>query len=585
MPSGQSSSARLTIAAILAVIVCVTATVPSAADNPSVRVVLASSDTNTPQLPAPADPSAPKAAGPADQSFLADIQARVFQNEKHKYSGCGYNCHGIKPGEKSRYPDDNVDYDQTQTWTVHDKHSKAYLALDQPAGKAIIERLGYDAKQVADNCYVCHAPLAMVNPTNFEIYRGEKDRESLVKEGVGCEVCHGPAHEWISPHERDPAWRTKTAEQKADMGMLDMRNPLLQAERCATCHVGRADKPGVKNWVVTHDMYVAGHPPLPGVDLATFALNEPPHWRWLKNKGKEGQRQTIPNDIHKEFAKSLGLTEDQMANHVRHEKSLLTVVGAAVTMREAIKLTASFCKANGEDGADIALLDCYACHHELKRDAWRQKRGYEGAAGRVPFPYWQSTLAELSLEGISDAATRERKKAEFQNARKAYRDSFLTSPLGDSNAIQQTGNTLTDWLDKQLISSYRGQVIDDAGSKRILAKISELGATVSDYDTARQLAWAFRIVYDEWGQKPTGEANTKAEAAYKALDEGLRLKFLSKEASDKADKASEGLLGWSLKESPYTFETFERLKKLSDFEPETHRKQFKAIGEALGAGH
>ena len=44
---------------------------------------------------------------------------------------------------------------------------------------------------------------------------------------------------------------------------------------CLSCHVGNA----AQGKVITHAMYAAGHPPLPAMDIATFALNQPQHWR------------------------------------------------------------------------------------------------------------------------------------------------------------------------------------------------------------------------------------------------------------------------------------------------------------------
>ena len=46
-----------------------------------------------------------------------------------------------------------------------------------------------------------------------------------------------------------------------------MRNPARRAERCTSCHVGSESE----GRFVTHEMYAAGHPPLPPVEVMAFS--------------------------------------------------------------------------------------------------------------------------------------------------------------------------------------------------------------------------------------------------------------------------------------------------------------------------
>ena len=62
--------------------------------------------------------------------------------------------------------------------------------------------------------------------------------------------------------------------------MTDLWDPVRRAETCASCHVGNHDE----GKVVTHAMYAAGHPPLPGFETATFGDLEPRHWQYLSEK-------------------------------------------------------------------------------------------------------------------------------------------------------------------------------------------------------------------------------------------------------------------------------------------------------------
>src|SRR5262249_39586398 len=100
------------------------------------------------------------------------------------------------------------------------------------------------------------------------------------KDGVSCEGCHGPSSKWIGPHFAAPTtWRKKTPEQKYAEGMRDLRNPVVRATLCSSCHIGNAEE----GKVVTHAMFAAGHPPLTGFEVATFSKNLPQHWYDLKD--------------------------------------------------------------------------------------------------------------------------------------------------------------------------------------------------------------------------------------------------------------------------------------------------------------
>ena len=51
------------------------------------------------------------------------------------------------------------------------------------------------------------------------------------------------------------------------------------AGRCATCHVGSP----ADGKFVTHEMYAAGHPPLPPLEVMTFSRDQPMHYKLPKD--------------------------------------------------------------------------------------------------------------------------------------------------------------------------------------------------------------------------------------------------------------------------------------------------------------
>ena len=102
-----------------------------------------------------------------------------------------------------------------------------------------------------------------------------KDLKESGSEGVSCENCHGPYSGWADPHAVAPFRTLPTAQWEA-LGFVDLRSPAGKAEKCLSCHIGNSDE----GKVVTHEMYAAGHPPLPSIEVATFTFAMPRHW-WL----------------------------------------------------------------------------------------------------------------------------------------------------------------------------------------------------------------------------------------------------------------------------------------------------------------
>ena len=149
-------------------------------------------------------------------------------------------------------------------WKTQDKHAQAYAVLKGPRGVQMQQVLGLDVTKEAAGCLNCHA----MN------YLTQQGRQFTIEEGVSCGGCHGPSEHWFGDHQR-PDWRKLSPAEKEAKGMLDVRDPLKRAELCLSCHVGNARE----GKVITHAMYAAGHPPLPAMEIATFAKNQPQHWR------------------------------------------------------------------------------------------------------------------------------------------------------------------------------------------------------------------------------------------------------------------------------------------------------------------
>ena len=220
-------------------------------------------------------------------------------------------------------------------------------------------------------------------------------------EGVTCVACHGPYLDWVRIHPESIllggrvdanrpntgriGWIDLSREEKANQfGMTDLRDPIRRAETCASCHVGNHDQ----GKVVTHAMYAAGHPPLPGFETAAFSDAQPPHWQTFDKRTPERQSRFKPHDPR------------------NLEQTQLVAVSGLVVVREWMKLFAAQAAVENPDpsGApwpDLARFDCYACHHELQaRDvvSWRQLRRRDGQPGRPAPPDWPLILVQLGID-------------------------------------------------------------------------------------------------------------------------------------------------------------------------------------------
>ncbi|MCH7726797.1 MAG: hypothetical protein IH991_10000, partial [Planctomycetes bacterium] len=197
-----------------------------------------------------------------------------FQQAQPMFLGAVF-CQGCHNGTIP-LPNDFSLLDEFVVWEKKDKHSQAFTNLSGDLGKQMAAKLGYDV--TADQkCLSCHCNWIKDFP-----------KPLFHNQGVSCESCHGPAQMWSGKHAiGDPKiWRNLTPDEKKEDGFVDVRNPVDRARQCFNCHIGNAPE----GKIVTHEMYAAGHPPLPGVEVESFVHQMPKHWRYLREKGNFATR-------------------------------------------------------------------------------------------------------------------------------------------------------------------------------------------------------------------------------------------------------------------------------------------------------
>src|SRR5215813_8216471 len=110
------------------------------------------------------------------------------QNSVH-YIGAGgcasSNCHGATT--PLPLADSRILGNEYATWSVADKHSRAYKVLEEPRGKRMAQILKINDTMHDRRCTVCHVV-------------GSPEKSQT--DGVACEACHGSAEQWLGPHTR-----------------------------------------------------------------------------------------------------------------------------------------------------------------------------------------------------------------------------------------------------------------------------------------------------------------------------------------------------------------------------------------------
>jgi Cytochrome c554 and c-prime len=314
------------------------------------------------------------------RNFLPLLFLAVVSAQTPEYIGAGgcasSNCHGgttALPESQSR-----ILGNEYATWSVTDRHSRAFKALQEPRGKRMAEILKI-ADAVRDKrCAVCHV---------------SGSPEKSLSDGVACEACHGPATVWLGTHTQ-----LNSHQDSIKKGMSDTKNLDVRAKTCLACHLGNGDR------VVDHDLIAAGHPDL-AFELDTFTFAQPSHHR----EPKPAPGNTLPR--------------------VR-----AWAVGQSAALAEGMRLLGIH---TGKGWPEFSDLECYQCHHDLRADSWRIQRGY----GRRRPGSLQLNMArfEVLRDLVAQAAPEQRAALESSMARL---EGLVSERLTDGPAIAEAAKAL-----------------------------------------------------------------------------------------------------------------------------------------------
>lgn len=475
------------------------------------------------------------------QGDIGDVAHFVRDGQYRGAASCKQ-CHTQPTAEYNRGDEPTIGWclmTEFSTWRTMDKHSWAYSVLEGPRGQKMGQLLGIEKVENEASCLSCHAldiPEQRVDPANFS-----------KADGVNCEACHGPADGvggqpgWFGPHSRSD-WRDQTPAEKSAFGFIDLRQPEAKVTLCLSCHVGDA----ALGRIVTHPMYAAGHPPLPSIDVAAFAKNEPQHWR---------DQDHIPwwEDAPEDVREALGIVPGKLY------ETEVSLTGALLSLRESMQLIAARSTINsidqdalsswpeltlnpelkGElDGKapdalaaiarvrwpEVAMthMDCAACHHDLRYPGWRQDRGFPVAPGR-PLPRnWSSPVIEAAIRLYGTDEDR----SAFGERLAALDRAFGARPFGEPGAVASAAAEVEQWADAFYNERLRNASLQQESGPELIRTLCDIaGEAIPNYDTARQIASTISVTYREWSER-NGTETAKAEqidAILQGLEQQLNL--------------------------------------------------------------
>lgn len=385
----------------------------------------------------------------------------------------------LKPGVDQLNPLVSRDFcgmNEFSTFLNQDQHRHAYHSLTSPRGREMADVLGYDVTS-ANQCLSCHSN--QYDPVEYRTF------------GITCEACHGPSRDWVTPHY-ELQWRSLSIAEKESKGLVDLRNPAKKARKCFSCHIGNA----LENKVLTHQMYAAGHPPLPGIELTTFDEQMPSHWRSLREKGNFEHRDEF-------VAQSAEHNQNpDFEHHVDLPQTRAVVIGGVVALSEHLKLLADVAGNSQESWPELSVFNCQACHHELQRDSWRRMRGFGNRTAGRPFPAeWPHALVAPGFHQLATDKQHYRSlTSELEKRLKPVWKEFNAQPFGRAEALvaQIRGDDgIAVWLD-QHAEQLVGSTFDQSAVRELVRQLVDAEVDrYPDVHSARQIIWALRTILVE----------------------------------------------------------------------------------------
>ena len=433
----------------------------------------------------------PKAGGPVSAIHCRSCHAGPMSEDEEKRNPEGFA--GFREYKRQGVTE-FVRLNESGTWAKDDLHAVAHKNIEpakDPDGTRNLALQMQDILQPhrpaeyevhkAAECLTCHAvDLTAGQGVALKDKRPEHFQTTY---GVSCEACHGFAENWFAPHVLE-TWRTTDPKIKEGLGLVDLRDPYTRAMKCASCHVGNK----AEGKFVTHEMYAAGHPPLPPFEVVTFANDAPRHY--------------MPHRENKALA-AMGPAAAWKNFHYRENEcadARALAFGTVATFEATMQLLADDAAATAKSGEllDFAHFDCFACHHDLKVPSVRPKRGIPGRPTMRPWETLQSVLQHSQTAPGIDTEKVTKTAGDIRDGLVALHKGLDLKPFGQPGQIAEQARGLVGPC-QALKDELAPLVYDPAQTEALYRMLADRlrKADGLDHDTAQHMIWSLRVLQEE----------------------------------------------------------------------------------------
>jgi hypothetical protein len=365
-------------------------------------------------------------------------------------------------------------------------------------------KIDKDSESFRSQCLTCHAGLrsdqsSMTTPgRTYSQFQSEG--EPIARESIGCEACHGQGKDYLVDH-MDPSWLSIAPSTKLGKGFYDLENSALAARVCLSCHFGNPEE---SKWV-THEMYAAGHPPLPPLDLGKF-LDETSSKHWMTLNEKWDKLGTLDSDIERQ------LKDDRInylrihlsANHsdISDKSDLEQTIQTHFRKTQQSRIGQWTANLNYHDlldqqaraavnWGDYALYDCAGCHQTL----YKKMQGNVGSPRRVPGrpqgPLWAKPM--LSSQGESQFK-------QLETLQDLIDEALNAKPFGDRGKIQSAieGSASDRSKAKSQLIALASEPLDPiAADEWLRGFLQQRQGMLGNRSVANQTYWTLEMYYDD----------------------------------------------------------------------------------------
>lgn len=478
--------------------------------------------------------------------------------------------------------DNWVSFEELKIWANQDKHSQAFTSLLNERSQRMGKLLGVEEIHRDKRCLACHTgfPLTAMGD-DPHLLPADKIKDLRVAQGVSCEGCHAASGDarsengvvagWYVPHAQKESWRFLSgADKQEKFGFVNVRSEVTRARLCLSCHLGNAEQ----GKVVTHEMYAAGHPPLPGFELSTFIGQMPKHWLDFDKKAEGIRAEFLKRNADDTYGR-----ETYKLDNLHQTRAMLA--SALVSYSENLKLAAALADdrvkspVTKPDWPELAQFECFACHHDLKDKSWRQRRTLRGTPGRPMLRAWPTSLAKLALKAAGT-------DPQELDQRVAAIEQFLsTQPFGRKEQWSATAKPLTAWLDEQAAALEKKPLTRNTGLALLRDLVAIADSDFWDYDSARQLVWGAQVLRRELSSDRSDEA-LRAKLAALEPELGPLESLFALNLTD-GRKATQQLPGSTRSREVVEVDLQKTLPPIADYDATLFRDRFRKIAEKLGA--